>query len=112
MGNRTRWGSWGALLTMLLLVASAEGQEQQRATVNVTLRTASGEVAEGRVTLQTLSGAEVASCTTELGKCTLEQVEGGSYLATVKPAKGPSPKPRKVMIPPSGEVGLVLSTGT
>lgn len=81
------------------------------ATVHVKLRDAQGSPAEGTVTLVDAGGNKVASCTTQSGTCDMAHVKGGSYRAEVIPKVGDAPKPRKVMIPPDGEVSLIVSTG-
>lgn len=40
----------------------------------------------------------------------MKNVAGGKYSVTVKPVVGEAPKPRKVMIPPSGKVTLVVTS--
>lgn len=91
-----------AAMVSLPTVASAE------ATVQVQVRSADGEVVDGTVTLR---GAEdrTYSCTTEDGRCTLEDVVGGLYVVTLVRTTGPSPDPRTVMIAPTGSVDLHIS---
>ena len=55
-------------------------------------------------------GKQVASCETKKGKCEMNGVPGGTYRAQVKPRSGEAPKPREVMIPPTGDVSLIVST--
>jgi hypothetical protein len=63
------------------------------------------------VTLSDAEGKAIASCEAKQGRCDMPNVAGGNYTVTVKPKAGPAPKPRKVMIPPSGKVALVVATG-
>ena len=80
------------------------------ARVTVTLRDKAGAAAEGRVALLDEAGKEVAACETAKGKCEMSGVKGGTYRAEVRPRSGPPPKPREVMIPPTGDVSLIVST--
>ena len=86
-------------------VVSAEAR------VKVVLRDKDGQAAEGRVSLVDAQGRTVASCSTKAGKCQMSGVPGGTYLAAVKPREGKPPKPREVMIPPAGDVTLIVSAG-
>ena len=80
------------------------------AEVAVELRDADGKAADGDVTLVDKQQVVKASCTTTQGKCQMSGVVGGSYTVKVAPKQGTPPKPRKVMIPPSGKVSLIVST--
>ncbi len=75
------------------------------------LKDAKGQPADGTVTLLSGSGQPVASCVAQGGECELKNIPGGTYSVKVEPAKGVAPKARKVMIPPSGKVTLVVATG-
>jgi len=76
------------------------------ATVAVELRGESGAPVDGRVTLT--KGEATHSCETVHGKCKVTGVAGGLYTVTVvQPGKSP-PKPKQVMIPPDGEVALIV----
>lgn len=81
------------------------------ALVEVELRDAGGKPADGEVRLEDASGKAVAHCTTKAGRCEMAAVPGGSYKARVTPQDGTPPKPKSVMIPPSGKVSLIISTG-
>ena len=81
------------------------------ASVSVTLKDAQGQPADGKVMLADAAGKVVASCNAQAGQCEMQKVPGGSYTVTVEPVKGAAPKPRKVMIPPSGKVALMVATG-
>jgi hypothetical protein len=80
------------------------------ATVSVSLKDPQGQPADGKVTLSSAEGKSVATCVAHAGQCEMQSVPGGFYTVTVEPAKGAAPKPRKVMIPPSGKVALVVAT--
>jgi hypothetical protein len=83
---------------------------QADALVTVQLKDAQGKPADGKVELSDAQGKVIASCEAKNGQCELHDVPGGSLTVTVQPAKGAPPKPRKVMIPPSGKVSLVVAT--
>jgi hypothetical protein len=94
-------------LLFAVLVPSAHAE----ALVSVQLKDAQGQPAEGKVTLRDAEGKAVATCEARGGKCEMQNVPGGAFTVTVQPAKGNAPKPRKVMIPPSGKVALVVTAG-
>ncbi len=81
------------------------------ALVTVQLKDAQGAPADGKVELSDAAGKVIASCEAHGGQCELKNVPGGFLTVTVQPAKGAAPKPRKVMIPPTGKVSLVVATG-
>ena len=93
-------------ISMLLLIARPVAAE---ALVEVELRDAGGKPADGDVALVDAKGVVKASCTTSGGKCQMNGVAGGFYSVKVVPKQGKPPKPRKVMIPPSGKVSLIVS---
>lgn len=91
---------------MLLLVPATAFAE---ATVVVELRQPSGATAEG--TIQLTKGDIKLRCTTDkAGRCTLQGVVGGVYTVAVEPVGRPAPKEKSVVIPPSGEVKLIVNT--
>lgn len=96
------------LATMLFIVTSLlTTQVRADAEVRVRVEDATGQAADGKVTLESASeSAKRFSCTTQKGSCTIKGVPGGQYLVVFSPAKGSSTKPRKVMIPPNGQVKL------
>lgn len=96
------------LLVLCLLAVPLAALAQSRVIVEV--RTPEGDVADGKVTLEAVKGGERHSCTTTRGRCVLEGVPGGKYMAKLEPAKGEAPAPRRVMIPPSGEVTVHVPT--
>lgn len=77
------------------------------ATVIVELKTADGSPTDGTVELK--KGDARHRCTTQQGRCEIKGVPGGMYTAEVTQADKPSPKPKSVMIPPSGEVKLIVN---
>ena len=84
---------------------------QAEALVQVKLRDAKNQPAEGEVTIKPLSGEGAShSCKTSAGACDIAGVPGGRYEVSVKPASGAAPPTRKIMIPPSGKVSLIVST--
>ena len=91
-------------LLALPLVALAQSR------VIVEVRAPSGEAADGTVTLEPTGGGRSYSCTTSRGRCTLEGVPGGRYFAKLVPNQGEAPAPRRVMIPPAGEVTVHVPT--
>jgi hypothetical protein len=80
------------------------------ATVVVDLKTAEGSPVDGTVELK--KGDAKFRCTTQKGHCEIKGVPGGMYTVEVSQADKPSPKPKTVMIPPSGEVKLIVNAST
>lgn len=100
-------GILGILLVMSVpMVAFAD------ALVIVEVATPEGEVANGTVELTPKSGeGPTVSCETKDGKCEIDAVAGGLYQAKLVLSDGKKgPKPKTVMIPPSGRVTLHVST--
>ena len=96
-----------SLMSVLLIVAAPRAALAD-AVVVVTLRAADGNLVAG--TVQLSRGEARHSCTTGGdGRCEMRGVTGGSYTVTVEQAGRPSPKPRAVMIPPTGEVKLIVN---
>jgi hypothetical protein len=83
-----------------------------QAKVSVELKSATGEPADGEVSLHKKTGELVASCKTSSGHCEMTEVAGGMYEVRVAPATGSAPKPRSVMIPPEGVAKLIVSTAS
>jgi hypothetical protein len=100
-----------ALVGLVVAVLVAAGAARAEALVVVQLRNAAGAPADGKVILETDAGQHVADCTTHAGTCEMSGVPGGSYKARIEPRTGKAPKPRSVMIPPTGKVSLIVSTG-
>lgn len=76
----------------------------------VQLRNGTGAAADGEVALVSDDGKPVASCTTTAGRCEMPNVPGGLYKVRVAPNLGKPPKPRSVMVPPTGKVSLIVNT--
>jgi hypothetical protein len=66
-----------------------------------------GSPADGVV--QLTRGDTKLRCTTSKGRCEIKGVDGGSYSVEFEQAGRPVGKPRSVMIPPSGEVKLIVA---
>jgi hypothetical protein len=77
------------------------------ATVKVELKAKDGSLVDGRVEL--VKGDVRKGCTTQAGRCEIQGVPGGMYTVEVSVPGKPSPKPKQVMIPPSGDAKLVVS---
>ena len=97
--------------TLALVVLGTWGTARADALVAVQLKDPQGQSADGTVSLVDAEGKTVASCEARQGACEMKNVAGGKYSVTVKPVKGDAPKPRKVLIPPSGKVTLVVTSG-
>lgn len=108
MGLR-RHLAWAVLTAGLTLGGTPSARAE--AVVVVQVRTPDGEVANGKVTLERRGDERRYSCTTEEGNCRITGVPGGRYQVLLEPEEGESPPPRNVMIPPSGKVTLIVSTG-
>ena len=95
-------------LLLLLPVLAMPSVALADAVVIVTLRAPDGSVAQG--TVQLVRGEARHSCTTGgEGRCEMRGVAGGSYAVTVQQPGRASPRPRSVMIPPTGEVKLIVN---
>jgi hypothetical protein len=78
------------------------------ATVVVELKRPDGSAAEGNVELT--KGDNKYRCSTDKGgRCELRGVAGGMYTVTVEQQGRPAPKEKTVVIPPSGEVKLIVN---
>jgi hypothetical protein len=87
--------------------AVASPKAQAEASVIVELKRADGSAADGIVRLT--KGDEKLECTTQKGRCQLNAVPGGTYSVEVVQADKPAAKPKRVMIPPAGEVKLIVA---
>ena len=110
MNGRIRYGlrTWllpGVLMVGLLAASTALAD----ARVLVQVRSASGGNVDGTVVLTSTADRKTFSCRTAGGRCVITGVPGGRYVARFQPAKGQPAAPRKVMIPPSGEVKLTVA---
>lgn len=93
-----------------LLFALALGSSSSAladASVRVELRHKDGSPADGQVRLS--RGTEALTCATQAGACVITAREGGAYSVAVEVSGAPSPKPKTVMIPPTGNVKLVVA---
>ncbi len=100
----TKHLSW---LVMGVLIASSPGVAYADATVIVDLKGAGGAAVDGTVELS--KGETRHRCTTVQGHCEIKGVAGGIYNVQVTDTKKPALKAKQVMIPPSGEVKLVVN---
>ncbi|MDB4989217.1 MAG: hypothetical protein JWN04_4395 [Myxococcaceae bacterium] len=90
---------------MLLALASVALAE---ATVVVELKRPDGSSAEG--TVQLARGETKYRCTTDkTGRCALPGVVGGMYTVSVEQVGKAGPKDKTVVIPPTGEVKLIVN---
>jgi hypothetical protein len=91
----------------VVLVLASGSIARAEATVVVEVKRADGSVADGVV--QLTQGATKLRCTTSKGRCELKGVAGGAYMVELEQAGRPASKPKTVMIPPSGEVKLIVA---
>jgi hypothetical protein len=89
------------------LVLASGSMARAEATVVVEVKRADGSAADGVV--QLTQGATKLRCTTSKGRCELKGVAGGAYMVELEQAGRPASKPKTVMIPPSGEVKLIVA---
>ena len=92
------------LVALLLLVA---GRAYADASVLVEVKRADGTSAEGTVRL--IKGETKLSCVTNKGRCEIKNVPGGAYTVELEQSGKPAGKPKTVMIPPAGEVKLIVA---
>lgn len=89
----------------------APGAAIADATVVVRVR-AAGAAVDGTVTLIPKGSSKGRyQCRTSDGRCTIRDVPGGRHTVRFVPERGASPPERSVMIPPEGEVSLIVSAG-
>jgi len=98
--------------TLLALVAwcALTSSALAEATVVVELKTADGSPADGTVELK--KGDTKFQCSTQKGRCEIKAVPGGMYTVGVSQGDKPAPKAKTVMIPPSGEVKLIVNASS
>jgi len=96
------------LLLSTLVVLFAPLRAFAEATVLVELKGPGGAATEG--TVQLAKGETKHRCSTDQGgRCEIRGVPGGIYTVSVEqPGKAP-PKDKSVVIPPSGEVKLIVN---
>jgi hypothetical protein len=92
-----------ALVVWCALTSSALAE----ATVVVDLKAPDGAAADGTVELK--KGDAKYRCVTQKGHCEIKGVPGGMYSVEVTQGDKPVAKPKSVMIPPSGEVKLIVN---
>jgi hypothetical protein len=103
--SRPRRLAVSSLFALVLSVWS--GTARADASVIVELKRADGSSAEGVVRLS--KGDAKHECTTKNGRCQIAAVPGGTYNVEVVQADKPAGKPKRVMIPPAGEVKLIVA---
>ena len=98
-----------AIVSSVLVLALGlwSGRARADASVVVELKRADGSSAEGVVRLS--RGDAKYECTTKSGRCQIAAVPGGTYNVEVVQADKPAGKPKRVMIPPAGEVKLIVA---
>lgn len=100
-----RFARAGVLAAALVLAAAPVARAE--ATVVVEVKRPDGSPADGVVHLT--QGATKLRCTTAKGRCEIKGVAGGAYMVELEQAGRPASKPKTVMIPPSGEVKLIVA---
>lgn len=104
--QKSRW----LMLAAALLSLSWASVAFADAKVMVQVRSASGASTEGTVLLTSTAGDNKRfRCQTTGGTCQIPAVPGGRYVVQFQPKKGDLTAPRKVMIPPSGDVKLTVA---
>jgi hypothetical protein len=101
---RERVVSWLSAACLTLAIAAPALAD---AKVVVELKGKDGAPADGVVLLT--KGDAKFTCTTQAARCEIAGVPGGMYTVEVKQEGKPSPKPKQVMIPPSGEAKLIVN---
>jgi len=103
--SRPRRLAASSVLALVLSIWSTSARAD--ASVIVELKRADGSSAEGVVRLS--KGDAKHECTTKNGRCQIAAVPGGTYNVEVVQADKPAGKPKRVMIPPAGEVKLIVA---
>jgi hypothetical protein len=83
------------------------GNALAEASVLVEVKRGDGSSADGTVRL--IKGDTKLQCATSKGRCEIKNVPGGSYTVELEQAGKPAGKPKSVMIPPAGEVKLIVA---
>lgn len=94
-----------AVLPLFLLLHGSPAAAD--AVVIVELKHPDGKAAPGDVLLS--RGEIKHRCTTQRGRCEIRGVAGGIYTVTVLEQGRPPSKGKTVVIPPSGEVKLIVN---
>lgn len=106
MATSRAWGGW--FTSMAVFAALMPQVARADATVLVELKGPGGENVEG--TVQLSKGDAKHHCTTDkAGRCSISGVAGGMYTVSVEQNGKSAPKDRKVAIPPTGEVKLIVN---
>jgi hypothetical protein len=85
----------------------AAGTALADASVLVEVKRSDGSSADGTVRL--IKGETKLQCATSKGRCEIKNVPGGAYSVELEQAGKPAGKPKSVMIPPGGEVKLIVA---
>jgi hypothetical protein len=111
LGRASRHGTLLVTLLVTQLVTFAvlglPSLVRAEAVVVVELKRADGSLADGVVRLS--KGEIKFECTTQKGRCQLAGVPGGTYSVEVVQGDKPANKAKRVMIPPAGEVKLIVA---
>ena len=104
-----RPGAWqlGAALIFAAGLGLSPPIVRADAAVIVELKRPDGSSADGTVLLT--KGGTKLECKTQNGRCQLTGVPGGTYSVEVIQADKPASKAKRVMIPPAGEVKLIVA---
>lgn len=95
-----------AAVAVALLLGSAQVAYAE-ASVLVEVKRADGTSADGTVRL--VKGETKLSCVTSQGRCEIKNVPGGVYSVELEQSGKTAGKPKTVMIPPAGEVKLIVA---
>jgi hypothetical protein len=102
-GSFPRLTSAALVLGGLLVAGSARAD----ASVLVEVKRSDGSTADGTVRLS--KGETRLQCVTAKGRCELKNVPGGAYSVELEQAGKPAGKAKTVMIPPAGQVKLIVA---
>jgi hypothetical protein len=91
----------------LVLTLATTTRAYADASVIVELKRPDGAPADGVVRLT--KGDTKLECTTQKGRCQLSGVAGGTYNVEVVQSDKPPARSKRVMIPPAGEVKLIVA---
>ena len=96
------------MVALSLLILALANRAAADAVVIVELKRPDGSNAEG--TVQLTKGETKHRCTTDkAGRCEIRGVAGGVYTVSVEQQGRPAPKEKTAVIPPSGEVKLIVN---
>lgn len=94
-------------VVVLLVGLLATGRALAEASVLVEVKRGDGTSADGTVRLS--KGETRLQCVTVKGRCEIKNVPGGAYSVEFEQAGKPAGKAKTVMIPPAGEVKLIVA---